>query len=73
MFSAIKSLFSSTVGKHNKDIDDWFGANSWWGKLTGEGGQVVKDEIGGDLRGNAQSELVTKVVIGYIVYKAFLD
>ena len=73
MFSAIKSLFSNTVGKHNQSASDWFGPNSWWGKLTGEGGQVVANEVGNDLRENAQSELVTKVVIGYIVYKAFLD
>lgn len=73
MFSFVSSLFSKTVGAHNKDADDWFGPNSLWGKLTGKGGQVVKDEVSRDLKGKAQEELVTKVLIGFIIYKAFLD
>ncbi len=72
MFGIFNSIFSSTVGKHNKNADDWLGENSWWGKLTGKAGEVVKDEVGRDIKAKGQEQLITQVLIGFIIYTAFI-
>jgi len=66
-------LFAKTVGEHNKDADDWFGANSWWGKLTGKTGTEIASGITDDSRDQGEQGVWNKLILGFIAYKVFLD